>query len=253
MTASKDSLESISAQIRDIQHSFSELTTGYLNKAVYKVVAIGLYLLKGEMNFLLTAQVCKVHTKSRKRNDKGQLQAQEGFTSWLEKAHPDITQNTSQRFRNAARRVGLTSDSTLADVEQLRETQALHGKTLTELYKALPAPGGDDGDQGDGGSSIPSLVHQTQLDLFSTLDQVLVLREQMEPQEYEATHLRLHATLERLTGAKWVMTDEPPSIDASEHGDVKEMVPHGGSKSENGRFQGSEVAKRWAKKGKGRK
>lgn len=242
LPASRDSLESISAQVRDIQHAFAGKTRRYMEAAVYDVVAIGLFLLKAEMQFLLRARPDTVSGRRQKRNEKGQMEAGEGFTQWLETEHPDINERTSRRYRNAARNVGLTSDHTLEDVDAMRVEKKLHERTLTDLYKVPALPGSPAEKEPE--EAPADLAEQTQRDFFAILDQVLVLRDDTPADRYEANTTRLHATLEAYTGCKWIMLEEKPGLDTGRHG---EAGPEGTKRKKK---RAAAAAKRGKGKGK---
>lgn len=79
---------------------------------------------------------------AKNKNDNLSFLFFEGFEAGCQAAF-DIDPKQMQRYMQAARNAGLTAESTQADMDKLRETDALAGKTLSKLYVVpgeKPAP-----------------------------------------------------------------------------------------------------------------
>lgn len=217
-------LAEIEDHIRQFDARIEDRTRGYHNEVIYDIVGKGLMLLKGRAEHLnITGRpksgetVSPLSKKEAKQLVKLEEKGEQGFLSWFDTTFPGQQIRTARNYMNAARNAGLTSDHGLEDVEALRTALALHEKKPTDLYrladKVSETPPEDT-------TPPPNLVADTQRDLFAYLDQALVLRDQMDAEVFEAVHVRLHATLEKLTGAKWIMADEAPSTNGAQHGDL---------------------------------
>lgn len=221
-------LAEIEDHIRAIDARIDGCTRGFHNEVIYEIVGKGLMLLKGREAHLRQGQKALVETVSTsgkqptsKALAKAEEASEKGFLAWLDEKFPEQSSRTARNYMNAARNVGLTSDHTLDDVQALKLTMALHEKKPTDLYRLADAVS-ETPDENEPAPQ-PNLVADLTRDLFSYLDDAIVLRDNMEPEQYEAVHSRLHATLEKLTGAKWVMLEEAPSADGAQHGEQ-----HGG-------------------------
>lgn len=225
-------LAEIEDHIRALDAKIEDRTRGYHNEVIYDIVGKGLMLLKGRALHLAQAStqfqaggkkalksgVETVATPSGKQLAKIEEKGEGGFLGWLEEKFPEQSSRTARNYMNAARNAGLTADHGPEDVEALRVAMALHEKKPTDLYRLADAV--KDEPTRDEPAPAPNMVKDALRDLFATCDTAIVLRDNMEPEDYEAAHVRLHSTLEKLTGAKWVMLDEAPSIDGAQHGDL---------------------------------
>lgn len=209
------SLAVLETQIRDLLQADFSREQAFRNESVYDRVAVGLCLLKGRELHLRKGgrpqNSGNVSTVSKKAEDKAEI----SFNKWIEESFPAFTTRTARNYMNGARNCGLTSDHGLEDVQALRTAQALHDKTAKELYKladALKTP------EKAELPPVPNLVADVTRDLFAALDQALQLRDQFEPDGFEAVTTRTLAFLEKWTGARWVMGT---GDDGAQHGDVE--------------------------------
>lgn len=210
------SLDVLETQIRDLLHSDISREQEWQRTAIYDRVAIGLCLLKGRELHLQKAGRPK-NGGNGSTISKAEQKAETGFLDWIEVQFPGFSTRTARNYMNGARNCGLTSDHGLEDVEALRTAQALHDKTAKELYQIKDAVKPT---TTDAPAPAPNLVADLTRDLFGYLDDALTLRDQMEPEAFEAVHTRLHATLEKLTGAKWIMADDAAALDGAQHGEL---------------------------------
>jgi hypothetical protein len=112
----------------------------YAGKSAWACIGMGLFFLKGH----------SLHRRAegrQKRNcpDSGQLTLadaaapNEGFKLWLERTFQEtpfgVSKTTAFCYMNAARKLGLTVESTEADLEALQARDALAGRRLSALYR----------------------------------------------------------------------------------------------------------------------
>jgi hypothetical protein len=211
----------IEDHLRRLDSKITEHTREYQNTVIYDIVGKGLLLLKAREIHLASAgrpkiveTVSTISKKDAKALAKMEAKGDQGFIAWLEEAFPDQTTRTARNYMNAARNAGLTSDHSLDDVDTLKRAMALHEKKPTDLYRLVdkdetPAPPANE--------PPVNLVADFQRDFFSCLDIAITMRDDMDAPAYEATWQRMQATLEKFTGAKWVITDG--ENDAASHGD----------------------------------
>ena len=99
-------------------------------RAKYRTIAVGLWLLKAR-------EIHLCPTVGR-RLENGQLGGAEGFDAWLQStgAHLGFSRGSGYNWLNAALNAGLTAASTLADVKDLEDQDALADRKLTahDLY-----------------------------------------------------------------------------------------------------------------------
>jgi len=230
-------LPEIERQLGLIDARVAELNRQYNNELVYFIVAKGLMFLKAKASLeppyetvshgenptrnalSLGKTPCETVSHGLRRNGKaGRFEG--SFLKWLAEKWPDTAPRTAQNCMNAARNAGLTSDHSLEDVEALRAAEVLHGKTASELYRLADAL--KDKPTHAPSLPLPNLVAAVQLDLFRDLDQILAVRGDMEPDDFEATTQRILATLVAFTGHAW----EPAGSgidDAAQHAEMSEI------------------------------
>ncbi|MEO7933233.1 MAG: hypothetical protein ABIT76_08760 [Chthoniobacterales bacterium] len=215
------SIETLEQQISDLLSADFARELAWRNESIYDRVAIGLCLLKGrELHLDISGRPKKSGNVSAlsKADKKKQEKAELGFYNWLEERFPNFNRRTATNYMNAARNCGLTSDHSLEDVDALKTAQALHDKTSKDLYRlvdTLKTTTPEDN------TPPPDLIADWQLSFFDVLDTTLTVRDDLTPEQYEATHTRLHATLEKLTGMRWVMTSDPVE-EEGEHGSMSQ-------------------------------
>jgi hypothetical protein len=121
----------------------------------------------------------------------------------------------------AAANAGLDYLSAAEDVETLRRSKALHGRTLGDLSRALLGNGEEPNEEP---APIYNLVRESLVSLREQCEAIENLRESMSKKAYSTACARLHRTLESLTKCGWVMTKERSQEPLfQEHGDVYEI------------------------------
>ncbi len=229
-------LAEITAQIEHVRARITHRTHDYHNIVIYDMVEEGLFYLKVQAHFAFSDELRlgennSPRRKARARGERGRL-AKGGVYEWIrtvacqgsfesEKQKHCCFEARKQLFYQRIKMAvaaGLTSDSTIKDVEALRTEKKLHGLKPTDLSKrslllngaasASPAP------------PSPPLYESVQLDLFAALDQAIQTRDSAPPDQYEATVLRLKSTLEHYTGQAWMPADGHGAELLVEHGEM---------------------------------
>ena len=115
-----------------------------------------------------------------------------------------------RRLMNVARHATLTGDSTLEDLQHIRKLGLLEGKTLTDLYKPLKLIE----DAQDTPPPARNLIAETSTELSRYCAEIVKLRDDTEPDLYEANVTLLRATLESYTGHPWDYAQGPDGAHA---------------------------------------
>lgn len=245
-------LTEIEENIRALDARIDDRTRGYHNEVIYDIVGKGLMLLKGREAHLAQEStqfkkrgVETVSTPSAKQLAKIGEQGERGFLAWLGEKFEGQSTRTARNYMNAARNAGLTSDHTLADVEALRQTAALHEKKPTDLYRladALQTPALPDKPE-----PVANIVAQTFAEAKTGVSALVAQRDQMEPEVYETAWTWLKSELETFTGRAWCPLEDRPFAEAQQHGELHPIRHKGAAKTS--------AIERWknAKKGAKRK
>jgi hypothetical protein len=146
-----------SAALEVIPFTREDCAAGVLRfaaKGIYAAIGMGLYFLKAHALYARPAGRPK-STSDENRVKFTQLpeftegdeeKVSTGFDQFLrevfqETPHSALSRKTVFNYMQAARRMGLTVDSTDADVEALEASNALAGKKVSSLYALPPAKG----------------------------------------------------------------------------------------------------------------
>jgi hypothetical protein len=145
--------------------------------------------------------------------EKDEKEAPEGFDQFLRETFQDTPYGTISRrsafnYMQAARRLGLTVDSTDEDVERLAQSNALEGKKLSALY-ALPPADNAKREEKPEGLTPESEAHQLWLpfmdeivSLFSEGSHYEEALYQMPMRAFEDMERRLRTALDVMVGVK---------------------------------------------------
>jgi hypothetical protein len=111
---------------------------GLAKKATYRAIAIGLWAMKAQELFRCGPSENQGR-KSGKFTDSATVaqSAIDSFDAWLQTATEGfISRRTAYNYLNAAANAGLTADSTLEEVAEMEQRDALNGRSLTahDLY-----------------------------------------------------------------------------------------------------------------------
>lgn len=143
----------------------------YRQEKIYEIVTQGLFLMKAQALFADgvrgpgKAIVQDVHNGSTPRREGGQFLSLPGFDAWLDEHFIQgcaLGRRTAYNYIAYAKGAGLKVTDTLAAIDELRQGNALHGKTLSQLL---------DGDALEPNTKPPVLVRhmahvQKNLDRF---------------------------------------------------------------------------------------
>lgn len=194
---------------------------------VYEIVSAGLFLLKLRELHLAQGQ----HPALGGGDGDGEPH---GFYRVIEDefANPDIEDDgerrkhlaallrTTRNYMTAARNAGLTAEHEIADVQRLKKQHALDDRTASELYRLkdkTPHPAASDDDE------KPNLAAQAAGDLSAACDAIRSLRDQTDPDVYQANVTTLRETLDLYTDARWDMVES--AVDHAEHAEVHRSHP----------------------------
>lgn len=133
----------------------------------------------------------------------------------------NIPERSAQRYMAAARGAGLNEASTTKDVETLRDSKALHGRTLGDISRPLLGDGSPPDDEPE---SRWDLVRDTAVSLRMQCENAEKLRDQLNPKALATICARLLRTIENLTLQTWGPVEERPLEPFfQEHGDIYEL------------------------------
>jgi hypothetical protein len=133
----------------------------------------------------------------------------------------NISERSARNYMNAARNAGLDEKSTIADVEKLRSSQALHGRKPTDLYRLMDVeeelePEAPRGKRWE-------LIRDAAVNFREHSETVVELKPQMNKKVFSTVCARALRTLEELTGSTWDMVEQRNREHFKEHGDVYEL------------------------------